>query len=127
MRNGPGCSDGRGFRRRGRPRRRRSVEEGFIGRCYEPCCEEDPGKEPVILHQDELEILRLVDVAGLTQEEAASAVGVSRRTLWKDLHDTRKKVASALIHGKRIEIEGCRRYCPREEKAYSVQESGADS
>ena len=65
-------------------------------------------RETVMINPDELEILRLVDLRGLGQEEAASEMGISRRTLWKDLHQARHKVADALINGKIIEIEGCR-------------------
>jgi hypothetical protein len=65
-------------------------------------------REMVMINPDELEVLRLVDLRGLGQEEAALEMGISRRTLWKDLHQARHKVADALINGKIIEIEGCR-------------------
>jgi len=65
-------------------------------------------RETVMITPDELEVLRLVDLRGLGQEEAAQEMGISRRTLWKDLHQARHKVADALINGKIIEIEGCR-------------------
>lgn len=65
-------------------------------------------RETVLINPDELEVLRLVDLRGLAQEEAALEMGISRRTLWKDLHQARHKVADALINGKIIEIEGCR-------------------
>lgn len=64
-------------------------------------------KEIVILGIDELEILRLIDLNGLTQEEAAVLIGISRRSLWRDLHEARRKVADALVNGKTIEFEGC--------------------
>ena len=63
-------------------------------------------------------MLKLIDVEGLEQEEAASVLGVSRRTVWRDLHAARKKVADAIISGKVIEIAGCLRaskgLCPRD-------------
>jgi hypothetical protein len=59
----------------------------------------------------------LIDLDGLEQESAAKILGISRRTLWKDLHEARRKVADALVNGKMIEISGCsRRYqsgCPK--------------
>jgi len=61
-----------------------------------------------MIRPDELEVLRLVDYKCLGQEEAAQKMGISRRTLWKDLHQARHKVADALIHGKTIEVDGCR-------------------
>jgi len=55
---------------------------------------------------EEVEVLRLVDLEGLEQEEAAQRMGISRRTLWNDLQLARKKVAQALVEGKAIVIEG---------------------
>ena len=56
---------------------------------------------------EEMEVLRLVDLEGMGQEEAAKAIGISRRTLWKDLHEARRKVADALVNGKSIRVIGC--------------------
>jgi len=55
---------------------------------------------------EELEVLRLVDLEGMHQEEAATHMGVSRRTLWNDLKSARRKVVLALINGWAIHIEG---------------------
>ena len=60
----------------------------------------------VTLTLEELEALRLVDLEGLQQEEAANEMGVSRKTLWNDLKSARKKVAEALVKGWAIRIEG---------------------
>jgi len=53
--------------------------------------------EPIYMNPDELEALRLVYYLGLTQEEAAEKMGVSRGTLWRALSSGRKKLISALI------------------------------
>lgn len=104
-------------RRRGRPRIRRNICGGADLRCFAPQCNQMGSDEYVMLFPDELEILRLVDLDNLEQEEAALAIGVSRKTLWRDLHNARRKVADALIHGKRIEMGGCPRArseeCPK--------------
>lgn len=60
----------------------------------------------ITLTLTELEALRLVDYEGLDQETAALRMGVSRKTLWLELKSGRKKVASALINGWAIRIEG---------------------
>lgn len=67
-----------------------------------------PGRETrsITLSIEELEAIRLVDLEGLKQEEAAGEMGVSRRTLWNDLKSGRKKVATALTNGWVIVIEG---------------------
>jgi RNA polymerase sigma factor (sigma-70 family) len=58
----------------------------------------------VILEEAELEALRLVDVEGLSQEEVGKKMGVSRGTIWRLLQEARRKTASALSEGRRIDI-----------------------
>ena len=60
---------------------------------------------PVVLTYAELEAIRLVDLEGLSQEEASARMGISRRTFWSDLRSARVKVATALVHGRPIRIE----------------------
>jgi len=55
---------------------------------------------------DELESLRLADLEGLYQEEAAQRMNVSRQTFGRILEAAHKKVADALVHGKALSIEG---------------------
>jgi hypothetical protein len=76
------------------------------------------GEEAVIsLLPEEMEILKLVDLEGMEQEEAAAHLGVSRKTAWRDLHSARRKVAEALVNGHVLEVAGCARkregHCPR--------------
>jgi len=109
-----------GCRRRGRPRVKRTIEGCANARCYEPrCCPEKDGAI-ITLTPEEIELLRLIDIEGLEQEEAALRLGVSRKTTWRDLHETRKKITDALVNGKGIEMTGCQRaaegrcpFCPR--------------
>jgi hypothetical protein len=60
----------------------------------------------VYLSFEELETLRLVDLEGMEQAQAAFCMGISRKTLWNDLKSARKKVALALVNGWAIRIEG---------------------
>ncbi len=53
---------------------------------------------------DELEALRLVYLEGLTQEEAAKRMNVSRGTLWRMLNSGRRKVVQALVELRPIVI-----------------------
>ena len=62
--------------------------------------------EEVCLSFEELEALRLKDMEGLEQEEAATRMQVSRPTFQRILASARKKVAEALLEGKAIRIEG---------------------
>ncbi len=102
---GPG--EGRGRRGRGRPRVRRMIGDEETFRCFGPLCGRPDAV--VLLLPEEVEALRLVDLAGLEQGEAALVLGISRKTLWRDLHEARRKVADALVHGKTIRIAGCGR------------------
>jgi hypothetical protein len=95
----------------------RSIDGMPSGRCYAPQCSPNDQEEIVSLLPEELAVLDLVDLQGLEQEQAATALGVSRRTVWRDIHEAHRKVADALLHGKALEIGGCRRrqngICPR--------------
>lgn len=64
------------------------------------------------LNLDELEAIRLADFLGLYHEEAAEKMGVSRATFGRILAEARKKVAEALIFGKRLSIETSTSTCP---------------
>jgi uncharacterized protein len=103
--------------RRGRPRLKRIVNEASESRCYKPCCRPEQEGEGISLNLDEIELIRLIDLEGLEQEEAAEKLGVSRKTAWRDLHETRRKIADALVNGKGIQMTGCRKaaegLCPK--------------
>jgi uncharacterized protein len=62
--------------------------------------------EVVAMTLDELEAIRLTDLEGLYQEEAARRMGVSRATLGRILAAAHRKVADALTGGKALRIEG---------------------
>ena len=71
---------------------------------FEPASPGTGNNEFVRILPEELESIRLVDLEGNNQETAASRMGVSRRTLWRDLHEGRQKVADALVNRKLIII-----------------------
>ncbi|RKY54775.1 MAG: hypothetical protein DRP89_04570, partial [Candidatus Neomarinimicrobiota bacterium] len=51
-----------------------------------------------------LEALRLIDLEGLSQEEAGQRMGVSRGTIWRLLKNARRKIAQAITEGRPIYI-----------------------
>ncbi|MEW6748531.1 MAG: DUF134 domain-containing protein [Candidatus Micrarchaeota archaeon] len=55
---------------------------------------------------DELEALKLVDMSGMGQVDAAEKMRISQPTLNRLLGAARKKVAEALVGGQAIRIEG---------------------
>ena len=88
-------------------RRRRARCIGFDPRflCFKPCGRPGRDMETLTLRSDELEALRLADFEGLYQEACAQRMGISRTTLSRTLAEARRKVAEALLHGKRLIIE----------------------
>lgn len=54
----------------------------------------------------ELEAIRLIDLERLTQEQAATRMGISRRSFWSDLASARWKIAHALVNGHAIRMVG---------------------
>ena len=68
--------------------------------------EEASSDETVVMSLDELETIRLIDKDGKTQEECAGKMGVARTTVTSIYDMARKKIADALIDGKRLQIAG---------------------
>jgi len=60
----------------------------------------------VTLAVEELEALRLADLEGMEQSEAAQQMQVSRPTFSRIIAAARAKVADALVNGKALRIEG---------------------
>ena len=60
----------------------------------------------VALTIEELETVRLCDLEGMEQDEAAIRMNVSRATFQRTLYQARNKIADALCTGKVIAIGG---------------------
>ena len=76
--------------------------------------------EHAVITVDELEALRLSDLLGMSHEEAAKQLKVSRPTVTRMLARAHQAIADALVHGKAIRIEGgdyvlegCEGHCPK--------------
>jgi predicted DNA-binding protein (UPF0251 family)/DNA-directed RNA polymerase subunit RPC12/RpoP len=89
-----------------RPHKPKLVSEVPRAGYFKPRGIPVPQLEETVLRLEELEALRLVDLEGLYQEEAATCMGVSRQTLQRMLEEARKKVVDALVHGKALKIGG---------------------
>ncbi len=61
--------------------------------------------EESVLAADELEAVRLKDLEGLEQEEAARRMNISQPTFHRIVASARKKIADAIVKGKAIRIE----------------------
>lgn len=90
----------------GRPRKRRIIPEEPRPAIYKPAGLPLDRLGRVRLLQEEREALRLADLEGLTQAEAAQRMGVSRSTFQRIVSHGRRQVALALTKGHALEIEG---------------------
>jgi predicted DNA-binding protein (UPF0251 family) len=62
--------------------------------------------EEVVLAMDEFEAIRLADLEGLYQEQAAERMKVSRQTFGRIIESAHRKIAEALVKGKALKVEG---------------------
>jgi len=62
--------------------------------------------EEVVMALDEFEAMRLADLDGMYQEDAAKQMNVSRPTFSRIIEAAHRKIADALVHGKALRIEG---------------------
>jgi predicted DNA-binding protein (UPF0251 family) len=74
--------------------------------CFQPEGATPSSLDEVLLTLDEYEAIRLADLEGLYQEQAASRMNVSRQTFGRIVETARRKVADVLVNGKILRIEG---------------------
>ncbi len=84
----------------------RQVSDELSAITYAPARSARPGVQGAALTLDGLEALRLADLEGLYQEEAARRMGVSRATFARVLTEARRHVADALVNRKTLSISG---------------------
>lgn len=90
-----------------RPQRKRRV--AFVpqfSRMIPEGWRKEHGGGEVVLTVDEAEAIRLADLEGLDQENAAIAMNVARTTFQRILHAARYKAAQCLILGLPLRVEG---------------------
>jgi len=105
-----------------RPTRCRRIERLPVYRSFSP--DDAEAAESVRMTVDEFEALRLLDDEGLTQEACAARMNVARTTVTAIYDSARRKVADALVRGKRLLITGgCCAFAPVELKQ-TIMEKG---
>ena len=65
-----------------------------------------PSVESVIMTIDEYESIRLLDLEGLTQEECATQMQISRASVATIIESARRKLSEVLVCGKVLYIRG---------------------
>jgi len=88
--------------RRGRLPKPINIEKPPSIDRFTPAPQQSP--ELIFIEPAELEALRLVDLEGLSQEEAGERMGVSRGTIWRLIQSARRKTAQALSEGRPLRI-----------------------
>lgn len=68
--------------------------------------EKNQENNAVVLTLDEYEVIRLVDYERLSQEESGELMSVSRATAQRIHRSARNKIATALVEGRTLRIEG---------------------
>ena len=89
-----------------RPKRNRTILHPPVMEGFKPFGIPMTDLEPVILLYEEYESLRLSDYEGLTQEQSAERMNVSRPTFTRIYEKARRTIARAFVEGKAIFIEG---------------------
>ena len=89
-----------------RPRKHRRVWREPVPAIFKPLGVPLRRLKTITLLHEELEALRLTDLEGRYQEDAAEQMSVSRSTLQRIVAEARRKVAQALVEGAALHIEG---------------------
>ena len=77
--------------------------------AFEPCRRSNVQHETlegIQLGIDEYEVIRLIDYRGFSQEECAVRMHVARTTVARMYDNARRKIAEALVLGKKLSITG---------------------
>jgi predicted DNA-binding protein (UPF0251 family) len=88
--------------RRGRFPKPITIEKTPSINKFSPSPQANP--KPILMEPAEIEALRLVDLEGLSQEDAGERMGVSRGTIWRLVQSARKKTVQALTEGRPLQI-----------------------
>jgi len=91
-----------------RPKKLRWVKCRPGERCFRPLCRSTGAIPGVLLTLDELEAVRLADLEGLRQVDAAGKMRISRPTFSRIVASARRKISDALVNMKAIKIKGGR-------------------
>ena len=89
-----------------RPKKNRWIKCAPGEKCFRPRCKAEEELEGVCLTVDEFEAVRLADVEGLKQVDAAEKMQVSRPTFSRIIRSAHNKIGDALVNIKAIKIEG---------------------
>ncbi len=87
-----------------RPLKNRKLETNIVYTCFKPAWVSRKYLEKVELRADELEALKLSNIDGLTNIQAAEKMWVSAPTFNRILNSAYRKITDALVNWKWIRI-----------------------
>jgi len=73
---------------------------------FKPCGVPITELQEVILTVDEFEAVRLADLQGLYQEDAAKKMNISRQTFGNIIQSAHNKIADVIVNAKALKIDG---------------------
>lgn len=89
-----------------RPKSNRTVHEPPLFVEFKPTGVAGKNLEQRFLTLDEFEAIRLADLEGMSHEEAANEMNISRSTFSRLIDKSRQTIASFLIKGQLLTIDG---------------------
>lgn len=89
-----------------RPFRCRKVYSSPYANYFKPRGIPISNLDEVYLTLDEFEAVRLADLQGMYQEDAAKKMNISRQTFGNIITSAHKKIADSLVNSKALKIEG---------------------
>ena len=107
-----------------RPLKCRAIAQDPEHRVFGPFCAGKGDAESLVMSFDEFEAIRLADVEGLYQEEAARQMQVSRQTFGNILASARKKLGEMLVLGRMLNVKGGNIMVSQEERAFGCAACG---
>lgn len=104
-----------------RPKKIRWIKCEPGERCFRPLCKPLNKTKGVFLALDEFEAIRLADLEGMRQIDAAKRMKISRPTFSRIVASARQKIGDALVNIKTIKIEGgCCKVLKKRGKAWKT-------
>lgn len=89
-----------------RPQKHRRICAIPQTQCFGPLTRPATNALSIVLTYDEYETIRLIDFLGLTQLDCARQMQVARTTVQSIYDGARKKLASALVEGRQVILQG---------------------
>jgi uncharacterized protein len=107
-----------------RPMKCRAIAQDPEYHAFGPLCSRSRCGESLAMTFDEFEAIRLADVEGLYQEEAARQMQVSRQTFGNILASARRKLGEMLVLGRVLNVKGGNIVISQEERTFGCAACG---